>query len=208
MYSRSHSLASLFHRAFLVFPYLLYRSFIIPPYRDHLSSIRSKYKMKGNNKTINQVNMEKLEMLYGKVMPVNEIWSTFKSNAFDLAVTLRSLNKMHPEVKLDANILLPEVNQHETVIEEESTKKPPLRTSEEVYKRIKWDPDYDKRDFIIGYIDRFDGLMEAPFEIFETGDVSTENFVPWHRVQYFKKVSTDTILWDRRIRKDDIFAHQ
>jgi hypothetical protein len=36
-----------------------------------------------------------------------------------------------------------------------SKKKKKLRTSEEVYNRILWDPQYDREDFIIGYMDRY-----------------------------------------------------
>jgi len=85
--------------------------------------------------------------------------------------------------------------------EERSGKGNKLRTSEAVYNRIKWDKEWNVDDFIVGYEDRFVGIMEIPFVEFATSDV------PFHRVRYFKRAFNDEIMWDRATRLDKIFAN-
>jgi len=72
-----------------------------------------------------------------------------------------------------------------------------LRTSEDVYNRIMWDPSFNKAEYTICYEDRFIGLMEVPFESFDH-----EN-IPFHRVQLFKH--RGDIVWDRANRIDRVF---
>jgi uncharacterized protein (UPF0248 family) len=67
---------------------------------------------------------------------------------------------------------------------------------------LQWDESFNKADFVVGYEDRFLGIMEVPVERFER-DVTSESFVPFHRVQYFK--NKDEIVWDRRTKIDKIF---
>jgi len=78
-----------------------------------------------------------------------------------------------------------------------------MRKTEEVYHRIKWDEKYNKDECVIGYEDRFVGIMDSPFDRFDK-DLSSDTFVPWHRVQYFKVKGE--IVWDRRTRVDLIFG--
>jgi len=72
-----------------------------------------------------------------------------------------------------------------------------LRTSEDVYHRIMWDPSFNKAEYTICYEDRFLGLMEVPFESFDH-----EN-IPFHRVWLFKH--RGDIVWDREKRIDRVF---
>ena len=83
-----------------------------------------------------------------------------------------------------------------------------LRTVMDVVHRIQWDERYNAEEFIVGYLDRFDGMVEERFSYFDWSDVTTvddwETFcIPKHRVYYFKR--GDEILWDRRNRVDLIF---
>src|SRR2546430_2147453 len=56
-----------------------------------------------------------------------------------------------------------------------------LRTSREVYDRIRWDASFDASSCIIGYETRLSGLQEMRFDDFDPrGDI------PWHRVWYFR----------------------
>lgn len=57
-------------------------------------------------------------------------------------------------------------------------KKLSLRTSKDVYDRIRWDlaESEDLNSFFIGYLDRFDGMMELSFPEYEPG-----GDIPWHR---------------------------
>jgi len=69
-----------------------------------------------------------------------------------------------------------------------------LRTSEDIYNQIKWDPEYDSSTCLIGYMDRFEGMHEISFEEWPNSDI------PFHRVWYFKL--GDKIVWDRKKRED------
>jgi uncharacterized protein (UPF0248 family) len=77
-------------------------------------------------------------------------------------------------------------------------KKNKLRTSEDVYDRIKWDQSFAQDDFIIGYTDRFRGMMEIPFLEFTPG-----GDIPYHRIYYFR--NSEGFVWDRETRFDLIF---
>jgi len=81
-----------------------------------------------------------------------------------------------------------------------------MRTAADVYNRIRWDGSFRPNEFIIGYLDRFVGIVEVDFMTWE--DLSREStqrkFVPFHRVQYFKR--GEEILWDKRNRIDSVFS--
>jgi uncharacterized protein (UPF0248 family) len=79
-----------------------------------------------------------------------------------------------------------------------------FRTENEVMNRIQYDPQYDGNDYIIGYLDRFAGSMEMPFTswIRETTD---EQFMPLHRIIYFRHKETREIIWHREKRIDLIW---
>lgn len=68
-----------------------------------------------------------------------------------------------------------------------SAKEKSLRTSKDVYDRIKWDlsESSDVKLFYIGYEDRFEGMQELPFLDYVPG-----GDIPWHRydVLYTKTV--------------------
>ena len=83
--------------------------------------------------------------------------------------------------------------------EEEEDKKARLRTSEDIYNRIKWDPTLDRGSCLIGYLDRFLGVQEM---IFDNWRKNPLDLIPWHRVVYFK-INGD-IVWDRRTRLDKL----
>ena len=117
----------------------------------------------------------------------------------------------------------------------EFQKKPKLRTSKDVYDRLKWDPDsvivnnevLDLGSVQIGYKDRFLGMCEIPFEDFTPSGSDNEGDIPFHRIYYFRtggppidpfigkkgevKVHDDnlpqdaTFIWDRESRIDLIF---
>lgn len=73
-----------------------------------------------------------------------------------------------------------------------SKPKKPMRTSIDVINRIRWDENLDARDFIVAYLDRFDGVLEGPFSSFDWDDP----MFPQHRIQYFKY--KDEVVWDKR----------
>ena len=83
-----------------------------------------------------------------------------------------------------------------------------LRTVMDVVHRIQWDDQFNPEDFVVGFLDRFDGMVEEAFPFFDWSDVTTvddwETFcIPKHRVYYFK--CRGEVVWDRRTRLDRIF---
>ena len=90
-----------------------------------------------------------------------------------------------------------------------SNKKIKMKTVTDVVNRIIWDEDLDHNDFTVGYIDRFTGLKEKPFEDFSWKnpvdiDYWEEFGVPQHRIVYFKW--KEHVVWDKETRKDFIFG--
>ena len=90
-----------------------------------------------------------------------------------------------------------------------SKKKPPMKTASEVISRIQWDEELSPKDFVVGYLDRFIGIMEKSFADFSWEDLaSVDHFVdlaiPRHRIQYFKY--RGEIVWDKRERIDRVFG--
>ena len=83
-----------------------------------------------------------------------------------------------------------------------------MKTAADVIKRLEWDPDVDKEDFIVGYMDRLVGLQERPFTAFTWEDLaSVDQFalaIPQHRIQYFKY--KDVKVWDKNERLDNVFG--
>ncbi|KAK2612869.1 hypothetical protein QQS21_001149 [Conoideocrella luteorostrata] len=80
-----------------------------------------------------------------------------------------------------------------------------LRTAADVMNRLRWDPAMDPSNYMIGYEDRFTGTQEKALEQWK-GDQTDEEFIPQHRIMYFKRTSDNTIVWERRKRVDDIFG--
>jgi uncharacterized protein (UPF0248 family) len=81
-----------------------------------------------------------------------------------------------------------------------------LRPSHEVYNRLVWDQRYSPEEYVVGYEDRFKGVREMPLTSWKR-ELSDEEFIPFHRVVYFREKGVDgKIVWDRRTRVDLIFG--
>lgn len=89
-------------------------------------------------------------------------------------------------------------------------KKPRMRTADDVISRILWDSAVDSSKFVVGYVDRFLGVLERPFDDFtwDTNpcdcDYSAELALPRHRIQYF--IYRGHRVWDRHTRTDRVFG--
>uniref|UniRef100_A0A3B4AE74 Leukocyte receptor cluster (LRC) member 9 n=1 Tax=Periophthalmus magnuspinnatus TaxID=409849 RepID=A0A3B4AE74_9GOBI len=85
-----------------------------------------------------------------------------------------------------------------------------MRTADDVISRVLWDPSVDSSEFVVGYVDRFLGVLERPFCDFnwETNpcdcDYTTELALPRHRIQYF--TYRGQRVWDRHSRMDRVFG--
>ena len=80
-----------------------------------------------------------------------------------------------------------------------------FRTATDVMNRLRWDASMDSSDYIIGYEDRFTGTRERRLELWKT-EQTDEEFIPQHRILYFKRRSDNVIVWERRTRTDDLFG--
>ncbi|KAH8889755.1 hypothetical protein GQ53DRAFT_191197 [Thozetella sp. PMI_491] len=80
-----------------------------------------------------------------------------------------------------------------------------FRTAADVMNRLRWDPELDSSDYIVGYLDRFVGPMERALDTWKL-EQTDEEFIPQHRILSFKQRSTGKIVWERRTRKDEIFG--
>ena len=89
-----------------------------------------------------------------------------------------------------------------------STKK--LRPASDVLGRLRYGGDYDIDEFVVGYKDRHSSrLMEKP-AVQWAKDTTDEEFIPEHRIEYFKRYSADgkeEVLWNKSARLDKIFQH-
>uniref|UniRef100_A0A3Q1F646 Leukocyte receptor cluster member 9 n=1 Tax=Acanthochromis polyacanthus TaxID=80966 RepID=A0A3Q1F646_9TELE len=92
----------------------------------------------------------------------------------------------------------------------EVNKKPRMRTADDVISRILWDPSVEASDFVVGYVDRFLGVLERPFSEFNWDtdpcdcDYASELALPRHRIQYF--TYRGHRVWDRHTRTDRVFG--
>ncbi|PON21249.1 hypothetical protein TGAM01_v209840 [Trichoderma gamsii] len=87
--------------------------------------------------------------------------------------------------------------------------KPPgagkLRSAIDALNRIRWDVSMDSSDYLVGYEDRFVGAQEKALDSWKA-EQTDEEFIPQHRILYFKRKSDGVIVWDRRLRVDTIFG--
>ncbi|KAK2747752.1 hypothetical protein FQN57_001782 [Myotisia sp. PD_48] len=80
-----------------------------------------------------------------------------------------------------------------------------LRPAADVISRLRWDPNIDIGDYIIGYEDRFLGVREMALSRWKS-EQTHEEFIPQHRVTYFKRKSDGKRVWDRESRIDAVFG--
>ncbi|MEU7280398.1 poly(A) polymerase [Streptomyces sp. NPDC045431] len=76
-----------------------------------------------------------------------------------------------------------------------------MRTSEEIYHRVLWDPRFDPARFVVGVRRRDPGVgpKRMPLSAFVPG-----GDIPWHRVLFFE--ADGEIVWDRSTGVDRIDA--
>lgn len=80
-----------------------------------------------------------------------------------------------------------------------------FRSAADVLNRLRWDASYDQNDFVVGYEDRFVGAMERGLDDWKS-EQTHEEFIPQHRILYFKRNSDGVLVWERRTRKDLVFG--
>lgn len=78
----------------------------------------------------------------------------------------------------------------------------------DVLNRLLWDNDLDISTYVIGYLERFTGIKETSASNW-VSEVTEEDWIPQHRIKYFKRIREDgagEIVWDRERRIDKIFG--
>ncbi len=80
-----------------------------------------------------------------------------------------------------------------------------FRSAADVIARLRWDSSFDSADYIVGYLDRFVGARERPLDMWKS-ELTDEEFIPQHRVLYFKRKADGLVVWERKTRKDEIFG--
>ncbi|ATY60794.1 DUF455 domain [Cordyceps militaris] len=80
-----------------------------------------------------------------------------------------------------------------------------FRPASDVLNRLRWDRALDAADFIVGFVDRFSGAQEKPLVQWRT-EQTDEEFIPQHRILYFKRRSDGRVVWERKTRVDRIFG--
>ncbi|GAD91647.1 endonuclease/exonuclease/phosphatase family protein [Paecilomyces variotii No. 5] len=68
-----------------------------------------------------------------------------------------------------------------------------LRPAADILSRLIWDPEFDRKDYIVGYDDRFSGALEVPLDSWKS-DPTDDEFIPQHRILYFKHRSSNEIV--------------
>ncbi|EEY18213.1 DUF455 domain-containing protein [Verticillium alfalfae VaMs.102] len=79
---------------------------------------------------------------------------------------------------------------------------PKLRTASDVLHRLRWDPGMSSDDFAIGYTDRH--LAEPQEKAVGAWKLEQthEEFIPQHRILYFRRKSDGMLVWERSSRTD------
>ncbi|GAA2638917.1 poly(A) polymerase [Streptomyces vastus] len=74
-----------------------------------------------------------------------------------------------------------------------------MRTSEEIYHRVRWDARFDPARFVLGVMQRGADPKRVPLPTFVPGGE-----IPWHRVLFFE--ADGEVVWDRSTGVDRIDA--
>ncbi|MEU0370481.1 poly(A) polymerase [Streptomyces sp. NPDC006283] len=72
-----------------------------------------------------------------------------------------------------------------------------MRTSDEIYHRVRWDARFDPARFVIGVLQRGAAPKRVPLSAFVPGGE-----IPWHRVLFFE--ADGEVVWDRSTGVDRI----
>ncbi|KAJ5682943.1 hypothetical protein N7462_006108 [Penicillium macrosclerotiorum] len=79
-----------------------------------------------------------------------------------------------------------------------------LRPAGDIINRIIWDAQFERSNYIVGFLDRFEGQLEVGLGTWKK-ETTDEEFIPQHRVLYIRHIDGE-IVWDRRRRIDKIFS--
>ncbi|KAI9830494.1 MAG: hypothetical protein M1826_004731 [Phylliscum demangeonii] len=82
----------------------------------------------------------------------------------------------------------------------------PLKAvARDVLHRLRWDESYADDTYIIGYADRFRGVLEVALAQW-LDELTEEEFIPQHRILYFRRQSDGERIWDKHEKLDLVFG--
>ena len=81
--------------------------------------------------------------------------------------------------------------------EEQKQNSMKFKGADHICHRLLWDESLKKEEYVVGYEDRFLGVLEIPFNEF-----CLKTDIPTHRVQYFKRKGE--LVWDRATKMNNI----
>jgi uncharacterized protein (UPF0248 family) len=124
-------------------------------------------------------------------------WGTFAISADDQDTTIDDDNDTDDTSEPERPAKSRSKSKSKSKIPVHSTPKPQkLRPAHEILHRLLWDPAMDASDHVVGYEDRFVGTREIPVERWKT-ESTDEEFIPMHRVVYFRRKSDGVKVWER-----------
>lgn len=82
----------------------------------------------------------------------------------------------------------------------------PFRTAGEVFNRLKYDDKWDIDRVVLGYVDRHSAKMQEKPANDWVRETTAEEFIPEHRIEYFKRVGEEEFLWHKTKKVDNIFG--
>lgn len=78
----------------------------------------------------------------------------------------------------------------------ETFKKDKMRTAKNIMDKIAWNDNLDKEDFRVGYLDKYEGVLELPFGEIQAAEIKD------YRIEYFKRAGV--VVWSKKERIDTL----
>jgi len=136
----------------------------------------------------------------------NDICKFYLENKCRFGDECRNRHEGTPIIKLRKKYETRKKN-NESIVDKFEKKKR-MKTAEDVIKRLQWDPLLPQESFVIGYLDRFLGVIEENFTTFTWEDLASVDYevlaIPQHRIQYFKYKNEK--VWNKSERLDIVFG--
>ncbi|PRP87971.1 hypothetical protein PROFUN_02708 [Planoprotostelium fungivorum] len=113
-------------------------------------------------------DIQSLEKLFPQE-GATEVWSIYKTSGYSTEKAIKQLCRgdRHLYDSKMEEYKQSRVTKNTTTQTEEETPKKTGKTADEVYNRLQWDRLLNKQETIIGYEDRFIGIQEIAYELFE-----------------------------------------
>lgn len=149
--------------------------------------------MEGTNKTTTQnIEVENNEIFEeDSQLEVSTIQSetAFENDENDFVIK----NKPIKSKKSKKNVKKEEDEETEVELPDLPRVYPKFRGADKIYHQILWDDRLDKSQFVIGYLDRFEGIIEIPLTTF-IDEIRVD--CPYHRIRFYKR--NGEVVWDRK----------